>query len=410
MRYSAARRKLLILDCCHAGMVFSDSRFKSEAGTKMASVIAEVDESEAFVALMASDRLERAREVEDLQGSFLTSEFCSALGERFQEADHDDDGAIDLKDLTKWLAARATKYNAAHPTSKVPKPFVFGRERGQLYLTLDPSAWLTHEITTEAGYVFCVLPLRASASSVQLIGKTLVTNAQYRAFVAATGYGDPSGKQFVKGKWIGPFEPWRDANFSAEDLPVVCVNFSDAERFCDWANRDDDARSIHLVPTAVWDFAAFGRMRPSYDRRLWRDEFMQHPTKTPRSVAAHDASVNRFGILDLFGNVWQWTDSGGRGHADVVLAADKHWKSRNQGLRGGSFLDDSERMSPVLIAGALAKGVRTRHSDLGFRMAAVIDLDDLPDDVARRVSEGPILEERDYPLSNVPPFASDMPS
>jgi len=43
-------------------------------------------------------------------------------------------------------------------------------------------------------------------------------------------------------------------------------------------------------------------------------------------------------------------------------------------------------------------------------MAAVIDLDDLPDDVARRVSEGPILEERDYPLSNVPPFASDMPS
>jgi hypothetical protein len=403
MRYCPARHKVLILDCCHAGMVFSDSRFKSDAGAKMEAIVGGVDrESESFVAIMASDRLERAREFDEFEGSFLTSSICEALGNSFVDADQDRDGAIDLGDLKLWLADRARKHNQNDGSSRVPVPFVYGRERGRLYVTLEPTDWRKCEINGADGHSFVVLPLRVDRHSAWLIGTTPVTNAQYRRFVEATGHREPIGEHFMgrgrKGGWKGPFRPWEEAQFSAPDNPVVCVDFDDAIAFSSWLQDMDEKLNVELVPTEIWDFAAFGLPHPSFDRRNWLSGKIHDNKLATAPLSSATDRANRFGAVDLFGNIWEWTFQGERAEARVAtLGRSDDWERRNQQLRGGSFLDDLAHVDPVMTAAAMKDGTATKHSDLGFRLAAEIDLEDLPPDVIPRVSSAPrITRERSW--------------
>jgi hypothetical protein len=400
MRFCPARHKMLILDCCHAGMVFSDSRFKSQPGAKMESFVGGSDkESESFVALMASDRLERAREFDRFEGSFLTKSICEAVGTSFADADQDRDGAIDLGDLKLWLTARARHHNELDSGARVPVPFVFGRERGRIYLTLEPADWRVHEIDGPNQHTFVVLPILAESKTAWLIGKTPVTNRQYRQFVEATGYREPVGEHFKgrgkTGRWRGPFRPWKKMEFSSPDQPVVCVDFEDANTYARWLRSFDRTLGITLTPTEVWDFAAFGVPHPSFDRRSWLTGQIHDNSRAPAAVIEAKQRANRFGAIDLFGNVWEWTLGGEMLEARIALLAGPSWEMRNQQLRGGSFLDDLGHVNPTLTAAAMRDGVRTKHSDLGFRLAAEIALTGLPADVSGRLTSAPrIRRER----------------
>ncbi len=77
------------------------------------------------------------------------------------------------------------------------------------------------------------------------IGKYEVTNAEYRAFVAATGRSAP--------------RHWRDGTFPAGKAahPVVHVSLADAEAYCAWVARATGRKAA--VPTATqWEKAARG--------------------------------------------------------------------------------------------------------------------------------------------------------
>ncbi|SOE91474.1 Formylglycine-generating enzyme, required for sulfatase activity, contains SUMF1/FGE domain [Caballeronia arationis] len=407
MKFSPAQHKILILDCCHAGMVFSDSRFKSDVGTKMEDIVGPSDqESTSFVALVASDRLERAREFDTLRGSFLTKSVCEALGRSFDDADKDRDGAIDLGDLRGWLTDRARAHNKLNPDARVPVPFVFGRERGRLFFTREPKDWIVSEIKGDYGLDFVVLPFLSSRRSAWLLGKTPITNAQYLTFVAATGYREPVGEHFIeKGRnsvWKGPFRPWTVAEFADPDNPVVCVDFSDALAFAEWAAQLDSRLSPQLVPTDVWDFAAFGTPRPSFDRRIWSQLKIHHHSPSPAAVTGDHGRINRYGAVDLFGNVWEWTLLGHQHQAQVSIVADgDDWRGRNQQIRGGSFLDDLSQVDPILTVAAMKEGTGTRHSDLGFRIAGEINLDELPADVGALLAAATQMQ-RGRPFQRLP--------
>jgi hypothetical protein len=136
LRYCRAANKLLILDCCHAGAVVAAAGFKDAAGT----AVADFDvQPENHLVLMASDRLERTREVESLQAGFLTAHLCSALTDRLAEADVDGDGSLSIRDLTLWLESRAVEYNKS-AGKRVPVPYLFGQQRGVLRLTIGKVA------------------------------------------------------------------------------------------------------------------------------------------------------------------------------------------------------------------------------------------------------------------------------
>ncbi|CAB3888444.1 hypothetical protein LMG3410_03687 [Achromobacter aegrifaciens] len=418
MKFCSARHKILILDCCHAGMVFSESRFKNDVGTRMENVLGQsnIETGEAgssFIAIVASDRLERAREFDALRGSFLTRCICDALGSSFDIADRDRDGAIDLADLRAWFNDRAHAHNVKSPNARVPVPFVFGRERGRLFFTRGPDKWLVSEFSAVNGMDFIVLPFLASKNSVWALGKTPVTNSQYHRFVKENRYEEPVGQHFFekgrKSAWAGPFRPWEEEGFFHPDQPVVCVNLKDALAFTLWVNKIDNRLSQQLAPTDVWDFAAFGAPRPSYEREKWMGLKVHDKSPAPALVSGGHGRVNQYGLIDLFGNVWEWTLLG---HHELLSRVamlgrssdEEDWRERNQQIRGGGFLDDLAIIDPVLSASAMKDGIWTKHSDLGFRLAAEIALDHLPSDVVSRLSSASKMP-RERPFRRFPKAA-----
>src|SRR6266702_1478129 len=136
LKYCKARSRLLILDCCHAGAVTTTFGLKDAAGVPVQEL--EISPDNYYV-LMASDRLETARELETLQGSFLTMNIAAALDEKFVEADKDEDDRISMQDLHHWLEDRAKIHNQLYPSTKVSYPYLLGKQKGEFYLTLAAS-------------------------------------------------------------------------------------------------------------------------------------------------------------------------------------------------------------------------------------------------------------------------------
>ncbi|MFI5455821.1 MAG: SUMF1/EgtB/PvdO family nonheme iron enzyme [Isosphaerales bacterium] len=119
-----------------------------------------------------------------------------------------------------------------------------------------------------------------------------VTNRQFRIFLGETHYhGQPAGK------WLSDAA----ARAEPENLPVVHVNFHDADAFAAWAGKQ-------LPTEAQWEMAA----RSTDGRRYpWGDE----PAKwsQPRTAQQVDPVMSfpedksPYGVFDMAGNVQEWT-------------------------------------------------------------------------------------------------------
>jgi formylglycine-generating enzyme required for sulfatase activity len=152
------------------------------------------------------------------------------------------------------------------------------------------------------------------------LGKYDVTRAEYAVFVRQTGYppGDGCGKDsFTWNKQ--PDLNWRHPSFNQTDRdPVVCVSWHDACAYIAWLNRkvrrkvskSNDGR-YRLPSEAEWEYAA---RADTTTRFLWGDEENgagAHAWYKDNS-GGHTYPVglkapNRFGLYDIVGNVWQWT-------------------------------------------------------------------------------------------------------
>ncbi len=126
------------------------------------------------------------------------------------------------------------------------------------------------------------------------IARWPITNYQYQVFVYAAEHVCPPHWQ----KGIYPD--------GKQDHPVVNISWSDAQAFCRWAN-------VQLPSEAEWEWAARGP-----DDRLW--PWGNEPPTPLRCnfglAIANTTPVTRFpggatthGVLDMAGNVWEWTRS-----------------------------------------------------------------------------------------------------
>jgi formylglycine-generating enzyme required for sulfatase activity len=145
-----------------------------------------------------------------------------------------------------------------------------------------------------------------------------VTNARFKAFLDATGYRPRDGGNFLK--------DWQDGTFPAGwgNKPVTWVSLEDARAYARWAGK-------RLPHEWEWQYAAQGP-----DRRLfpWGNEpnaaAVPPPDKSrsprpPTDVDAFPGGASPFGVMDMAGNVWQWTDE----------YLDEH--TRAAVVRGGSY-------------------------------------------------------------------------
>jgi formylglycine-generating enzyme required for sulfatase activity len=150
------------------------------------------------------------------------------------------------------------------------------------------------------------------------IDKYPVTNAEYKKFLDATHYRPKDDLNFLK--------DWSNGSYPQgwDKKPVTWVSLEDARAYAQWAGK-------RLPHEWEWQFAAQGTDGRTYPwGDTWDAKAVPSPDqgrtmRGPDDVDAHPAGASPFGVIDLVGNVWQWTDE----YIDEHTAAGI--------LRGGSY-------------------------------------------------------------------------
>jgi formylglycine-generating enzyme required for sulfatase activity len=127
---------------------------------------------------------------------------------------------------------------------------------------------------------------------------TPVTNAQFAEFIRAVHYRPKHPENLLK-HWIHGVPP-----AGKEDHPVVYVDLDDARAYARWKGQ-------RLPTEDEWQYAAQG---PSALQYPWGQALLpnrcnggEHGGTTP--VMQFPDGRSPFGIWDLCGNVWEWTES-----------------------------------------------------------------------------------------------------
>lgn len=250
-------------------------------------------------------------------------------------------------------------------------------------------------------------PLRTTRVKSIRMGATTVTNAEFKAFVDATGFvteAERFGWSFVF--WsqvpesVGPTQGvvevewwrrvdganWRDINGPGTmadawhpDHPVVQVSWNDARAYAEWVGG-------RLPTEAEWEHAAragqgdvkfpWGDAEPDDSDytpcNIWQGHFPNHNTATDghlTTAPARSFEPNGFGLYNMSGNVWEWTgDAYGikslKKAARDKLASMKGYKV----AKGGSFLCHVSYCYRYRIAARSGNSPDSTTTHQGFRV------------------------------------------
>lgn len=147
-------------------------------------------------------------------------------------------------------------------------------------------------------------PLHEVTLDTYWIAKTEVTNAQYKQFVDATGYGTPSCV-------------WEDDSIpdGLENHPVVCVSWDDAIAYTEWLSAET-GMNIALPSEAEWEKAARGEEQPliypwgnEHDASRFNASGAGDGFDSRAPVGSFPDGASPYGVLDMSGNVWEWTST-----------------------------------------------------------------------------------------------------
>ncbi len=133
------------------------------------------------------------------------------------------------------------------------------------------------------------------------IDRTPVTNTEFKKFLSATNYRPEDDHNFLR--------DWKNGSYPAgwENKPVTWVSIEDARAFAAWAGK-------RLPHEWEWQYSAQstdGRLYPWGDD--WKPDALPAVDRGPKmhpvaNVNAFPQGASPFGLLDLVGNVSQWTD------------------------------------------------------------------------------------------------------
>ncbi len=211
------------------------------------------------------------------------------------------------------------------------------------------------------------------------LGKTPITNAQFRAFVDGGGYTNQafwtkSGWQWRTGEKITKPLYWTDSKWNTPQQPVVGVSWYEATAYVAWLAQAT-GQPIRLPTEAEWEKGARGTDSRKYpwgndapDKN--RCNFSSNEGKT-RPVGNYAAGASPYGALDMAGNVWDWTATkwvaNYENYANVVDNDKEGGAAR--ALRGGSWLGDS---SDVRSANRNWDAPLVRNVNIGFRLVVFV--------------------------------------
>jgi formylglycine-generating enzyme required for sulfatase activity len=180
------------------------------------------------------------------------------------------------------------------------------------------------------------------------IGKTEVTNAQYRAFQSSRSAAATLS-----------------TSLGDDQLPAVNVSWESAKAACEhWGGR--------LPTEAEWEYAAragsqtpwsFGANEKKLGDYAW---YEKNSDGKPHPVGRKKA--NAWGLYDMHGNAWEWVADGYRDYPADAAEAQRDPSGPTTGdhlLRGGSFDNGARNLRcanrhPFTTGGELIKGIGFR--------------------------------------------------
>jgi serine/threonine protein kinase len=199
----------------------------------------------------------------------------------------------------------------------------------------------------------------AHAVTVQpfLMDTTEVTNTEYADFVRETNYTAPS-------HWAGNKPP-----FGQEQWPVVNVSLDDAMAFAAWRSKRDGA-AYRLPTEEEWEYAARnGAQGDLYPwGAKWEDDAAILKDATPFPVGSRPKGKNKWGVVDLIGNVWELTSSKVSvypGNQREIPKSYQDWIT----IRGAGYISDpANAEAPVTSCLRDFVPPSTKKTLLGFRL------------------------------------------
>lgn len=237
------------------------------------------------------------------------------------------------------------------------------------------------------------------------ISRCEITIGQFRQFVEDTDY--HQGKVYLttaersgKGCYVWDKEAswqqqsdrnWKNPGFEqVDDHPVVCVSWDDAQAYVKWLSHRTGA-AYRLPTEAEWEYAARGGTTTA---RYYQDDlqcdYANGLGQEGKSIAdsgwvlaecsdghVYTAPVasyagNQFGLFDMLGNVWEWTQDCWHGNYNNAPNNGSAWLEKDSGdcgrrvVRGGSWL-----IYPQYLRSAFRNWFNSVDSffNLGFRIA-----------------------------------------
>ncbi|MCG8392804.1 MAG: formylglycine-generating enzyme family protein, partial [Pseudomonadales bacterium] len=200
---------------------------------------------------------------------------------------------------------------------------------------------------------------RAAAEKARLVGKLVsipgrnfrmqeheVTWSQYQPCIDARACPDNS-------------RSGGDNGWGKGTRPVIAVNWNDVQAYIKWLKRQT-GQKFRLPTEAEWEYAARAGSTTKYS---WGDSISCSQARYGRrpggecsnskdgTVPVKSFAPNRWGLYDMHGNVWEWTQNCWEGDCSKRV------------LRGGSWDD-----TPDFVRSAFRLGYSARSRAVGFRL------------------------------------------
>ena len=206
------------------------------------------------------------------------------------------------------------------------------------------------------------------------LGRFDVTRAEFASFATETHL-----ERDARCDWADP--KLRGSSIQhGDDEPVVCVTWDEATAYAAWLSAKT-GQKYRLLSEAEWEYAA--RAGTSGARPWGSEPLREHANFGTDACCGSAASgadkwlytspvgsfpPNSFGLYDMLGNVWQWTDDcAGRYRPTSSDASAMHTGdcSRRM-LRGGAWFQGADSIRSAARAN---DDHSFRAPDIGFRVA-----------------------------------------
>lgn len=295
----------------------------------------------------------------------------------------------------------------------LPSAPATGRGRHEIEQVLIPAGtFLMGDSSGDRNPADGEVPLHEVTVSAFSMDATSVTNADFAAFVAATGYrteaetfgfsavfhlAAETPPENIMGRppqtpwWLGVAgADWRHPGGSdssihgIEDHPVTHVSWNDAQAYCEWAGR-------RLATEAEWEYAARGglpaRKYPWGDAEVdeggWRANIFQgtFPSENTRddgfltTAPVRSFEPNGYGLWQMVGNVWEWCEDwfNARTYTSEAVADPAGSPSGTaRVLRGGSYLCHISYCNRYRNSARSSNTPDSSMGNTGFRTVAAV--------------------------------------